>query len=155
MKGSKMTTELDIVKELTETTERSKSNSHRLDKNEIEIKEFKEDTKKEIKEIKQDQKAIYELAYSVKAIASDLGTIKTDISEVKQGQNNLTNCQIELSNKVDKEINSVKSEINNVKTQDDVNFAKSIKKGVGKIIVEIFKYLAIGGLGYLLATITK
>jgi len=63
---------------LTETVERSKSNTHQI-----------EDIKDEIKEIKSEQKAIYEIAASVKLIAQDMGSMKESINEVKQGQSKL------------------------------------------------------------------
>lgn len=76
---------------LTETSERAKSNTHQID----EIKE-------EIREIKSEQRAIYDIATSVKLIAQDMGSMKEAINEVKQGQS-------ELSDKVDEQIKEVKS----------------------------------------------
>ena len=128
-----MTNELDIVKELTETTERSKSNTHRIDK-----------TETDIEQLKNDNKAFYQINANIEKMCLSMDYTNTKLDE--------TNIKLD---KNIQETQSIKDEMVQIKTQDDVNFAKSIKKGAGKIIVEIFKYLAIGGLGYLLATITK
>lgn len=79
------------TKLLIETSERSKSNTHQ-------IEEIKED----VKEIKSEQKAIYDIATSVKLIALSMDTMKDDLAEVKQGQ-------VDLSNKVDNQITEVKN----------------------------------------------
>ena len=128
-----MTNELDIVKELTETTERSKSNTHRIDK-----------TETDIEQLKNDNKTFYQINANIEKMCLSMDYTNTKLDE--------TNVKLD---KNIQETQSIKDEMVQIKTQDDVNFAKSIKKGAGKIIVEIFKYLAIGGLGYLLATITK
>ena len=128
-----MNNELDIVKELTETTERSKSNSHRIDK-----------TEADIEQLKNDNKAFYQINANIEKMCLSMDYTNTKLDE--------TNVKLD---KNIQETQSIKDEMVQIKTQDDVNFAKSIKKGTGKIIVEVFKYLAIGGLGYLLATITK
>ena len=128
-----MTNELDIVKELTETTERSKSNSHRIDK-----------TETDIERLKNDNKAFYQINANIEKMCLSMDYTNTKLDE--------TNVKLD---KNIQETQSIKDEMVQIKTQDDVNFAKSIKKSAGKIIVEIFKYLAIGGLGYLLATLVK
>lgn len=128
-----MNNELDIVKELTETTERSKSNSHRIDK-----------TETDIEQLKNDNKAFYQINANIEKMCLSMDYTNTKLDE--------TNVKLD---KNIQETQSIKDEMVQIKTQDDVNFAKSIKKGAGKIIVEIFKYLAIGGLGYLIATIIK
>ena len=128
-----MTNELDIVKELTETTERSKSNTHRIDK-----------TETDIEQLKNDNKAFYQINANIEKMCLSMDYTNTKLDE--------TNVKLD---KNIQETQSIKDEMVQIKTQDDVNFAKSIKKGAGKIIVEIFKYLAIGGLGFLIATITK
>ena len=124
--------EIEIVEKLTETCERSKSNTHQID-----------EIKNDIKEVKQDQKAIYELTSSVKIIANNLETIKTDISEVKQGQS----C---LADKMDKEISNVKNDLSEVKNAPEKSKAKkwdNFSSKAGKLIFEIVKYLTICGLG--------
>ena len=124
--------EIEIVEKLTETCERSKSNTHQI-----------EEIKNDIKEVKQDQKAIYELTSSVKIIANNLETIKIDISEVKQGQS----C---LADKMDKEISNVKNDLSEVKNAPEKSKAKKwddISKSGGKLLFVIVKYLTICGLG--------
>lgn len=128
-----MTNELDIVKELTETSERSKSNTHRIDK-----------TETDIEQLKNDNKAFYQINANIEKMCLSMDYTNTKLDE--------TNIKLD---KNIQETQSIKDEMVQIKTQDDVNFAKSIKKCAGKIIVEIFKYLAIGGLGFLIATITK
>ena len=83
--------------ELTEISERGKSNTHQID-------EIKED----IKEMKLENKALYELTTSVKLIAQDMSSIKQDIAEVKCGQE-------KLSDKMDSEISKVKDEQEKIK----------------------------------------
>lgn len=128
-----MNNELDIVKELTETTERSKSNSHRIDK-----------TETDIEQLKNDNKAFYQINANIEKMCLSMDYTNTKLDETN----------IKLDKNIQK-TQAIQDEMVQIKTQDDVNFAKSIKKSAGKIIVEIFKYLAIGGLGYLLATLVK
>lgn len=67
------------LKELTEVSERSKSNSHRID-----------DLEDGVKAIKEENKAIHDIATSVKLIAQDMTYIKSDIATVKETQADLT-----------------------------------------------------------------
>ena len=60
---------------ITETAQRSKSNTHQI-----------EELKEEIKDIKEDNKALSEIATSVKLIAQDMGHIKEDVTAVKDTQ---------------------------------------------------------------------
>ena len=69
----------NFLKEMTETSERSKSNSYRLD-----------EVENEIRTIKEENKAIHEIATSVKLIAQDMNYIKSDIATVKEVQTDLT-----------------------------------------------------------------
>ena len=75
---------------LIQTSERSKSNTHRIDKIEDRIKD-----------IETEQKALYELTSSVKSMAENISDMKSDIKEVKKGQ-------FDLSNKMDNQITDVK-----------------------------------------------
>ncbi|WP_099467718.1 hypothetical protein [Konateibacter massiliensis] len=81
----------DVEVKLAEVEQRTKSNTHQI-----------EDIKDEIKEIKSEQKAIYDIAASIKVMATSMDTMKDDLVEVKQGQK-------ELSNKVDNQIDEVKN----------------------------------------------
>ena len=67
------------LREITETSERSKSNSHRID-----------DLEDGVKAIKEENKAIHDIATSVKLIAQDMTYIKSDIATVKETQADLT-----------------------------------------------------------------
>lgn len=100
---------------LIETEQRSKSNTNQ-------IREVKED----IKEIKSEQKAIYDIATSVKLIAQSMDTMKDDLFEVKQGQVNLSHkvdTQIEevrdgqgkLENKLQERVDCVDTKVDNVR----------------------------------------
>ena len=134
------------IKELTESTERSKSNTHQI-----------EEMKIDIKDIKTENKALYELATSVKLIAQDMGSIKQDIAEVKNGQ-------VDLAIKMDTEISKVKED--QCKIKDDILVVKNIENNTkakkwdnfsskaGKLTFEIIKYISIlalgGGITYLI-----
>lgn len=97
--------------ELTEISERGKSNTHQ-------IEEIKED----IKEMKLENKALYELTTSVKLIAQDMSSIKQDITEVKCGQE-------KLSVKMDSEISKVKDEQEKIKYNiSEVKFCPTTEK---------------------------
>ena len=78
----------ELAVHLQEVDSRSRSNEHRLD-----------DHEKEIKELRDKQDAIYELTSSVKSIATDMNYIKEDVKEVKTGQNELNKKVNELENK--------------------------------------------------------
>lgn len=119
-----MENDLDFIKELTETTERSKSNTHQI-----------EEVKAEIKDIKIENRALYELTSSVKLIAQDMGNIKDDISDVKNGQK-------ELSEKV----NKVTQEVENVKNKDDIEMGRNTKKVFWEVVSKILAGLAVSGI---------
>lgn len=78
----------NLAVRLQEVDSRSKSNEHRLDKHESELRELRE---------KQD--AIYELTSSVKSIATDMTYIKEDVKEVKSGQDKLNEKVTVLENR--------------------------------------------------------
>lgn len=71
-----------------EVDSRSRSNEHRLDTHDNEIRELRE---------KQD--AIYDLTSSVKSIATDMTYIKEDVKEVKSGQDKLNEKVTVLENR--------------------------------------------------------
>lgn len=78
----------ELAVHLQEVDSRSRSNEHRLD-----------DHEKEIKELRNKQDAIYELTSSVKSIATDMNYIKEDVKEVKTGQDELNKKVNVLENK--------------------------------------------------------
>lgn len=78
----------ELAVRLQEVDSRSKSNEHRLD-----------DHEKEIKELRDKQDAIYELTSSVKSIATDMNYIKEDVKEVKTGQDKLNEKVTILENR--------------------------------------------------------
>lgn len=63
------------LREITENTERSKSNSHRLD-----------DIETDIKSLKQDNRALYEMSASIKTLTDGVVSIKEDVKEIKDEQ---------------------------------------------------------------------
>lgn len=73
---------------MQEIDSRCRSNEHRLDAHDNEIKELRE---------KQD--AIYDLTSSVKSIATDMTYIKEDVKEVKSGQDKLNEKVTILENR--------------------------------------------------------
>ena len=78
----------DLAVHLESVDARCKSNEHRLNDHDAEIKEMRE---------KQD--AIYDLTSSVKSIATDMTYIKEDVKEVKSGQAQLNEKVTILENK--------------------------------------------------------
>lgn len=78
----------DLAVHLQEVDSRSKSNEHRLNTHE-----------KEIKELREKQDAIYDLTSSVKSIATDMNYIKEDVKEVKTGQDKLNEKVTILENR--------------------------------------------------------
>ena len=78
----------NLAVHIQEVDSRSRSNEHRLDDHETELRELRE---------KQD--AIYDLTSSVKSIATDMTYIKEDVKEVKSGQEKLNEKVTVLENK--------------------------------------------------------
>ena len=78
----------DLAVHLESVDARCKSNEHRLNDHDTELKEIRE---------KQD--AIYDLTSSVKSIATDMTYIKEDVKEVKSGQAQLNEKVTILENK--------------------------------------------------------
>lgn len=81
----------EMIQMITETATRSKHNEQEIEK-----------MQNDILEIKKDNKAIHDIATSVKLIAQDVGYIKQDIGTVKKTQ---TDLRTELS---DVKSNSIK-----------------------------------------------
>ncbi len=71
------------LKELTENTQRSKSNSHRLDAMELDIKALNDE-----------YKAIYEICASMKTLTDSVVNIKEDVKTIKVEQ---TDMKMEIS----------------------------------------------------------
>lgn len=78
----------NLAVHIQEVDSRSKSNEHRLDDHDAELRELRE---------KQD--AIYDLTSSVKSIATDMTYIKEDVKEVKSGQDKLNEKVTILENR--------------------------------------------------------
>lgn len=93
------------VKDIAEIGERCKSNSHRLD-----------EVEDEIKIVRKDQQAIYDIAASVKIIAQDMTYVKTDVAEVKKSQM------------------QIKSELADVKAKPEKAKAQWMDKAIGAVI---------------------
>ena len=78
----------ELAVHIQEVDSRSRSNEHRLDTHDNELRELRE---------KQD--AIYDLTSSVKSIATDMAYIKEDVKEVKSGQDKLNEKVTVLENR--------------------------------------------------------
>lgn len=78
----------NLAVHIQEVDSRSRSNEHRLDDHDTELRELRE---------KQD--AIYDLTSSVKSIATDMTYIKEDVKEVKSGQDKLNEKVTVLENR--------------------------------------------------------
>lgn len=63
------------LRELTEVVERSKSNSHRLD-----------EVEQDIKNLSESNKALYEMSASIKTLTDGVFSIRTDVKEIKEEQ---------------------------------------------------------------------
>lgn len=78
----------NLAVHIQEVDSRSRSNEHRIDDHDAELRELRE---------KQD--AIYDLTSSVKSIATDMTYIKEDVKEVKSGQDKLNEKVTILENR--------------------------------------------------------
>ena len=78
----------ELAVHIQEVDIRCKSNEHRLEAHD-----------KEIRELREKQDAIYELTSSVKSIATDMTYIKEDVKEVKSGQDKLNEKVTILENR--------------------------------------------------------
>ena len=75
------------LREITETSERSKSNSHRLDEVEDDIKDLKEKNA-----------TLYEMSASIKNLSEGIIDIKTNVKEIKTEQGEMKNEIQDLKN---------------------------------------------------------
>ena len=75
------------LKELTEISERSKSNSHRLD-----------DVESDIKDLKEKNATLYEMSASIKNLSEGIIDIKTNVKEIKTEQGEMKNEIQDLKN---------------------------------------------------------
>ena len=78
----------ELAVHIQEVDSRSRSNEHRLENHDNEIRELRE---------KQD--AIHDLTSSVKSIATDMAYIKEDVKDVKSGQDRLNEKVTVLENR--------------------------------------------------------
>lgn len=78
----------NLAVHIQEVDSRSKSNEHRINEHD-----------KEIRELREKQDAIYDLTSSVKSIATDMTYIKEDVKEVKSGQDKLNEKVTVLENR--------------------------------------------------------
>ena len=75
------------LKELTEVSERSKSNSHRLD-----------EVENDIKDLKEKNATLYEMSASIKNLSEGIIDIKTNVKEIKTEQGEMKNEIQDLKN---------------------------------------------------------
>jgi len=100
---------------LIETDQRAKSNSHRLDNAEAEIRD-----------IKTDQKAIYKIATSVEVIAQRLGTIEETVKDTKEKVEEQGRALQETDRKLTEKI----SEVENAPSKQAVHNYNSVRIAV-------------------------
>lgn len=110
---------------LIETEQRSKSNTHRLDAMEAEMRE-----------IKNDQKAIYKIATSVEVIAQRVSNIEDKVDDT----NNKVNAQVEAWQETERRLTETQNEPYK-RTANNVNSVKVA------IVTAICTFLATGILG--------
>ncbi len=77
----------EMMRELIETSDRSKKNEEHI--NELHT---------EVEEIKKENQAIHDIATSVKLIAQDMSYVKDDVAEVKNSQSQIRNELSEVKN---------------------------------------------------------
>lgn len=78
----------DYLTRITQIDERSKSNSHRLD-----------DAEADIKDLKEKNNALYEMSASIKNLSEGIATVKTDVGEMKTEISDLKNAPDKLKAK--------------------------------------------------------
>lgn len=83
---------------LIETEDRSKSNSHRIDRIETEIKE-----------IRKENKILHDLMTSVKVIAEKMSSIEEKVDAVKSKTDANCSAQREFETKFTKQLNEIKN----------------------------------------------
>ena len=102
----------ELAVHMQEVDSRCRSNEHRIDNLEEDMKETKdmqitlvklangvENMGNQLMEMREKQDAIYDLTSSVKSIATDMTYIKEDVKEVKSGQAQLNEKVTILENK--------------------------------------------------------
>lgn len=114
---------------LIETEQRSKSNTHRI-----------ENIETEMKEMKNDNKAMYELATSVRVMAERQGNMEDKLDEISDKVDETSKAQKDTEVRFLQKINEVENKPNSL-TADNVNKIKV------SIITAIFTFLATGALG--------
>lgn len=114
---------------LIETEQRSKSNTHRI-----------ENIETEMKEMKNDNKAVYELATSVRVMAERQGNMEDKLDEISDKVDETSKAQKDTEVRFLQKINEVENKPNSL-TADNVNKIKV------SIITAIFTFLATGALG--------
>ncbi|MBQ7718763.1 MAG: hypothetical protein IJT38_05630 [Clostridia bacterium] len=114
---------------LIETEQRSKSNSHRIDSIEEDIKEMKEENK-----------AIYRIATSVEVMAEKLGNIEEKVDETKRKVDETAKAQRATEDRFLQRV----AEIENAPA---VQTAKNINEIKVKVITAIITFLVTGILG--------
>lgn len=72
---------------ITQIDERSKSNSHRLD-----------EAEEEIKSLKEENHTLYEMSASIKTLTDGVVSIKDDVKEIKSEQGEMKSEIVELKN---------------------------------------------------------
>lgn len=83
---------------LIETEQRSKSNAHRLDKIENEIKDLNEENK-----------AIYKIATSVEVMAEKIGNIDNKVNEISRKVDETSDAQKESENRFLQQISNIEN----------------------------------------------
>lgn len=75
------------LREMTETAERAKSNTHRI-----------EDIESDIKDLKEKNNTLYEMSASIKNLSEGIVDIKSDVKDIKNEQGEMKSEITELKN---------------------------------------------------------
>ncbi|MDO4562232.1 MAG: hypothetical protein Q4C12_00200 [Clostridia bacterium] len=119
-------------KVLLECEQRSKSNSHRID-----------GLEKDMKEMKEDNKAIYKIATSVEVMAEKLGNIEEKVDE--------TNRKVDETAKAQRiSEDRFLQRVADIEGQPAIQLQKNVNEIKVKVITAIITFLVTGALGALI-----
>ena len=129
----------DQEKMLIETAERSKSNSHRLDA-----------VENEIKDIQDENKAIYKIATSIEVMANQMSNIEQKVDDVKDMANKTAKVQKDFEKVFNTKLSNIEVSIANkaeqaVENAGNLKIAKTWSSAKTAIVTAIASMLG-GGL---------
>ena len=119
----------DMQVEFIKTVERSKSNTHRLDRVQETLNNFQAETREEIHKIHEEYKVLYELTSSIKTLSQVVSSTNEKVDSIKE-QQELMNQKI--------------TDLENAPGKEALKFEKSLKEKIITSIVIAIIGFAIG-----------